>query len=970
MALTFNSSTRPSLSRQVRAEGSLNTIMEDSQEARGNYIGRSLHRIITDGQSHRQRYDNSSRAKAKIHPRGAGAHGSSPLAQHGDGNRFSISSSRRASCSTDCRARHRDHFDDLYDATDESDRESCPSLSSQAETGSNSSFTVSDASSISKDSRRRTFPTLYIPSSKVGAKSSPLPPTPPPKIPVSPLALAKLPQNVPKIAAPPSLAGSASEVSDRPSTFSTPQTPDLADVPDVNWGEQRLRVRGNLESGHPSRSASASASPRLDVQLDAPEDWSAFLGNFPRIPAHAVEDGSSSVCESDAAPSVESNRGLQLPVAALAALQRFEVNSDRFQSRPPSEVGEAKEMHELLSHMRYKDPGDPLSASAYSGSSFTSLSVPSPGGFFASLKGQARKTWCFSSANTPTSAMAEKFYDLPWDPQGNTIVEQVVECPDDGTEGPPTAKALVSGPPTARKIPAEFAEEAQREGVRDGPDNNNNANNDNDYDATYAKALKAHSMSTLDRTTLWLATQSAYLTGIEDKRLNGAVQESLGSAASGKVGETKPTADHIDSTKYSERSTKLLSEPPSKPLPTKEPTFYLGFKHVQQTSQNADAFLHSNFRFEAMQAARLSMPAKHVDHVAGKYELNNPVRPPYRGPFAQAPRNSKLTSVLQEQVMFSNVEKEQDALVQLRASAWAIEALKFLNGGPLVPSPAAKRMAEAAPPGQPGTPGKRRVKALDLGGQSACEWGWHLANEYPNVEVFTAVTKDQAVSPVEAPPNYQHIPVPCLWKLPFKDNQFDLISARSLHMLLKSSRPVGARDDEVDMCLKECLRCLKPGGYLEFFLMDSEIVRAGTYGSATSVEFGFNLKTRGYDPAPTKAFLSRLRKANFGDLKRAWLFLPMGAPYNEHAQVPGIKTPSSPDTAELMGSTADIASTSGLFGGWMWEQWMLKLQMEMGRDNHKLLDETAAVIDEGRKCGAGWRCLSGWAMKPKKKQTS
>ena len=63
-----------------------------------------------------------------------------------------------------------------------------------------------------------------------------------------------------------------------------------------------------------------------------------------------------------------------------------------------------------------------------------------------------------------------------------------------------------------------------------------------------------------------------------------------------------------------------------------------------------------------------------------------------------------------------------------------------------------------------------------------------------------------------------------------------------------------------------------------------------------------------------------------------------------------------------VGSKADAACISGLVGNWAWEGWMLKLQMEMGKE--KVLEGVGAVIEEGKTTGAGWRCLSGWARKP------
>ena len=369
--------------------------------------------------------------------------------------------------------------------------------------------------------------------------------------------------------------------------------------------------------------------------------------------------------------------------------------------------------------------------------------------------------------------------------------------------------------------------------------------------------------------------------------------------------------------------------------------------------------------------------AKHVDQLVGKYELHPPKRPAYTGPFCQAPRNSVECRLLAEQAKFARVEKEQNALRQLRPSMWAIEALRYLNGGRLIPSPAAKRLSNATSPlGSPESAGKRRVRVLDLGGHPSCDWAWHLAIDYRNVKIYTVITKDQVVNPeVKGPPNHRQVSVPQLWKLPFRDNQFDVISARSLHMFLKSEFPVGEGKDEYDLCLQECYRCLKPGGFLEFFVMDSELARAGPCGSAASVEFGFNLKTRGYDPAPTKYFLTRLRKAQFVAMKRAWVFLPMGAIRPDN-QIPGETPPPHALSDEPLdkleavrgpiGSTSDVAHLTGLLGGWLWEQWLLKFQMEMGREQERLLEGISGVFDEGCRTGAGWRCLNGWAMKPRK----
>jgi hypothetical protein len=186
------------------------------------------------------------------------------------------------------------------------------------------------------------------------------------------------------------------------------------------------------------------------------------------------------------------------------------------------------------------------------------------------------------------------------------------------------------------------------------------------------------------------------------------------------------------------------------------------------------------------------------------------------------------------------------------------------------------------------------------------------------------------------------------------------------------------------------MRLLKPGGYLEFSLLDSDIMNAGPLGLAKSVEFGFNLKTLGYDPNPTKMWLGRLSRAGFDEVRRAWMCLPMGERRPTQKPLPAVPMRDSPTGEEVKtvsleamvtGSTDNIAGVCGMVGGWSWERWLLRCEMEKASGELRLadtvtagpammeackcLDGVAAIIEEGRNCGAGWRMLSGYARKPK-----
>ncbi len=50
---------------------------------------------------------------------------------------------------------------------------------------------------------------------------------------------------------------------------------------------------------------------------------------------------------------------------------------------------------------------------------------------------------------------------------------------------------------------------------------------------------------------------------------------------------------------------------------------------------------------------------------------------------------------------------------------------------------------------------------------------------------------------------------------------------------------------------------------------------------------------------------------------------------------------------------------TGIVGSWAWERWMLRLQMEMGKEEEKLLDGVVQALEEGAQGCAGWRTLMG-----------
>lgn len=974
-------SSRPVIARCPplrQAQGTvLNTIMEDMREAQYSDV---------NGKE-RTSYPTTANVKLKLKTDGLPTSSNSSLTRLPS----PVSAGTLSTCSDKEWQRQVEGFDDLYDATDSETEMSDDCLSSPSTRPTSLVTPITRSSTGSTGSRNR-YPSLIIPTTTMwhanAPKSSPVPPTPPPKIPVSPAALSILAHSVPALNAPPSLDGSMS--SDQMSNLTAPSTPDVHALPDVDWSSRDVHLRpaleenGNRDISNPDANSDVQS---IEIAIEnSDEDWRHILGSFPQIPSAARDSELPSLplvegSEPPREPTL-SDRGLSLPEDALATLRRIPLNST---PNPWSETSEANdEMWQIdIPPERPKSADGITPVSDLSAYSFTNLSVPSPGGFFASLEPRARHTWSFPSGkNPPSTAVAEKFYNLPWNRGSSDIVEQVVECSEQPTtEEQLTATYCEDGPPTAIKIPTDAVPgrfedpESPLSDDVDGVHEITRSSVAYEYDEYYEEELRNRALASRDRTSIWLDAQASYLAalnetnpvneaGKEDDRTDVTAKDSPRSSSESTSKKFVRFAEvpSVEPGAVTETTTSHLSD-----VESDDSIHWRGFQFVLRHSSKLDSFLYRNTRYDAVQSMRLGLLNLHINCLLGKYELTLHERPPYRGPFSKAPRNSVVASVLAEKAQFSTLQKEQLVLAQLQEAMWALDALKYLNGGSLIASPASKRLG-----------GKRRARVLDLGGHGACEWAWQLAYDYPNIEIYTVSTSPQAVNNgIKGPSNHRQISVSQLWKLPFGNNQFDIISARSLHALLKTEHPSGETMDEYDLCLKECRRCLKPGGYLEFFIMDAKIQRAGPVASAASIEFAFNLKTWGYDATPTKTFLPRLHKNRFIGLKQAWMFLPIGVepakpqPPRETPE-PGLETQVCTHAYEAVqgpvGSTADVASVTGLFGGWVWEQWLLKLQMEMGWGSGRLLEGVGGVFDESRKNGAGWTCVTGWAMKPRLKR--
>ncbi|KAF2789937.1 hypothetical protein K505DRAFT_252309 [Melanomma pulvis-pyrius CBS 109.77] len=711
------------------------------------------------------------------------------------------------------------------------------------------------------------------------------------------------------------------------------------------------------------RSAMSAVQP-TPAQLPTPsrQGLSLLASHNLRVPAHSAEpslDGSLTSEEMDrlscpATPETQKRQStstvdewgpVQLDFQAMETLQHL-GSSDYPHEQQVSQVietGEGEMQEVSRPFLGLCIPSSLVQSSSSGNTPVSALSIPSPGGFFSSLQSTARHTWSLPKRDesAPNTSTAENFYGVPFESRRNTIAEQTLTLAGSTLDG------FGDNLPTSRPVALGDIEEALE--IKEI----NPSKTIFQYNDKYHSEIEKLSAANLERTGHWLEEQDELQAALRD--MNDMSSPSLSSG-------THSRGSSMDkSLKKSVTFAEEVSQSPMDEEPKKNVTYIQGFEYLQERSRKNDPFIHRQTRAEAMHVHRRCMPKAHRNQLLGKFELTNPVRPSPPRPVSEFYVNDP--TVLKERI--ARAQTERQALDQMLPITWVMQALKQLNGGKLLSKPASRAITSARAP-----------RILDVGGVPTNDWAWQVAYDYPFSTTTTVYTGSNLTSNVSGPENHKHMTVPNLWTLPFPNGHFDVVSARSLYELLKTDKPVGRSMDEYDLCLMECYRVLKPGGILDFSLIDADIIHAGRQAQAMGVEFGFNLKTRGYDAAPTKSFLPRLNKAGFQDVQRMWMVLPMGKtsanwrdvlpvgaePKQEERSIsPGGQV--YVEEAPVFGTTSDAALLTGMVGSWAWEKWLLRLQTEMGKEEERLLEGVVQVLEEGAKENSGWRYLTGYARK-------
>lgn len=846
--------------------------------------------------------------------------------------------------------------------------ESCPSLTNSTDTVIYTDCSSRNSVTSTGSSRSRNkYPAIMIPrgswsSLDEPAKEKTMYFDSEPRMQLTPQALSALPRGLPPVDLPPSLSSRSPSM---PTTNSAPTTPDLrnlapgSEVPIEIAIDEDHSILISPADEHTSRPPSSVDRNSINYASDYSTDWSDMVVHFPKIP------GATPVETTPIEPDIRGFKasllrspatcnGVQLSSEAMALLQTLTRSYSPSASSPKSMLSKMQEMAQRDEFQSFAQSADGLTP-AVSDYSFSQLSIPSPGGFFSSLQANSRATWMSGTGSkrpsAPTSAVAENFYGAPWK-NPSPVKETTFHLP-----GTPQT----DGPPTARQAEFRISDEYRHE---------NDDTEDSDmygsgqarptlfvpkrspgyeYEETYERELKHAAEANIDRTSHWLSAQTSYLSALrETNPLNDPADYNLASPwpeeeeEQDRGGVDSPSAKAV---RFLEQASKVATpvedafKSPRSPKRT-DPVFIDAFQHHRSDERQADHLLQASVRLDRVNAERLALPSRHVQQLLNIHSaksIDEYTRLKYRGPHHLNPRLSGCHTMTPEQTVFFECGRQQAAADGIATAGWSLAAQQqVLYQGRLTSSTAAERML--AKKCAAFAEGKKRhpPRVLDLGGSSTGSWAWAAAGRWPQARIITARTESQAnpiahvdaespASPGSAihpqnPSNHTVTTVPSLWQLPYEENTFDLVSARKLHMYLHlGSSSSGSNLDQWELTLRECLRVLRPGGYLDFLTMDSSIatnvsaqrpnllhkmsaptvVMASISPSAsigqspfagitplntTHSEFTSSLKRNGVDASGgTETILSLLSAVGFSGTKRQWLALPVGPTHVSHS---------------------------------------------------------------------------------------
>ncbi|KAF3941683.1 hypothetical protein ABW19_dt0209262 [Dactylella cylindrospora] len=326
------------------------------------------------------------------------------------------------------------------------------------------------------------------------------------------------------------------------------------------------------------------------------------------------------------------------------------------------------------------------------------------------------------------------------------------------------------------------------------------------------------------------------------------------------------------------------------------------------------------------------------------------------------------------QSIISAMPGTEDALEgEMKVRLWALMTSRWLSFGRVLVSPAHEEIRNAGPTGS-------RILVVD--GLGNDDWSFYCSLNYLNAKVYN-LTPSQATYPMSpaggksAAPNspgdnlsnhYQIHHASFASPFPFPSGFFSVVTFRFLPATSDALWP---------FIISQCMRVLKPGGYLELSVLDIDMVNMGPRTKRTIEEIKLNLRKHQagngsdwFKKTPSEKALRLLAKRGFTDITRCRVGLPTvgnvdGSREEQASMQQILKEGNSPDEVD-MSSAEGINRVVSKVGRWWYTKCFENIGEGQGDQSkyQRSLWEDKTLLRECEKKKTNFRMLISFAKKP------
>ena len=259
---------------------------------------------------------------------------------------------------------------------------------------------------------------------------------------------------------------------------------------------------------------------------------------------------------------------------------------------------------------------------------------------------------------------------------------------------------------------------------------------------------------------------------------------------------------------------------------------------------------------------------------------------------------------------------------------------------------------------------KGRVLVLD--GLGNDDWSFYCAETYPHVDIFNLSPKpasSQQVGALQLPKNYRQVQHTDLRKeFPFETGFFTAAVFRF---------PAATSEDAYLKSISECMRVLRPGGYLEMAILDINMVNMGNRAGRALHELKYRMRISQPEVTlkPLSTTLQRMvKQSGFKDLNRCVVSVPVaGRVSRSRSQSRSLDKTNGTlgDLRKEVSGNEDggFANSLATVGRWWFTRCYEMITLPYG-DVERSIWNDEALLEECEKRETGFKLLLCYAQKP------